>query len=70
MLTQLPEEMVQNTDSGHCSEKPEDLSNIYRYVPCIFDIGVAILGPLIFTSDRTLRSHFLYVCMSVRMYVT
>lgn len=29
MLTQLPEEMVQNTDSGHCSEKPEDLSNIY-----------------------------------------
>ena len=23
----------------------------------------------IFTSDRTLRSHFLYVCMSVCMYV-
>ena len=48
MLTQLPEEMVQNTDSGHCSEKPEDLSNIYRYVPCIFNIGVAILGTLEF----------------------
>ena len=48
MLTQLPEEMVQNTDSGHCSEKPEDLSNIYRYVPCISNIGVANLGTLEF----------------------
>ena len=26
-------------------------------------------GDSIFTSDRTLRSHFLYVCMSVCMYV-
>ena len=33
-------------------------------------LGLSVCSYPIFTSDRTLRSHFLYVCLYVCMYVT